>query len=170
VSAASRAAARATRRTRNANKHLPARWIDVSVDDASTHAVARAAMARRHYTPRGATIGGVALYQYGTLAREFFSDLLSLGLFARLAGRPDGYARIAVWTEPIDGGTRVSVSLVTGVFHAAALHATISELIQDFAATGALIRAGEPFSGLDLPPDSPGYPLAHRRRSRARPA
>jgi hypothetical protein len=163
VSAASRAAARASRRTRNANRHLPARWIDVSADEATAHAVARAAMARRHYTPRGAVADGVALYQYGTLAREFFSDLLSLGLFARLVGRPDGYARIAVWTEPIDGGTRVSVSLVTGVFHAAALRTTIGELIQDFAAAGSLIRSGDAFSGLDLPPDSPGYPMAHRR-------
>lgn len=153
----------AASRARNANRHLPARWIDVAGDAASTHAFAHTAMARRGYTPRGRVDDGVAYYQYGTPARQFFSDVLSFGIVRRLLGRPDGYALLAVWTEPIAGGTRVTVSLVTGIFHAAAVHETLAELINDVDAAGALLQAGAPFSGIDLPAHSPGRPIAHGR-------
>jgi hypothetical protein len=153
----------AATRARNANRHLPARWIDVARDAAGTHAFAHTAMARRGYTPRGPVDDGVAYYQYGTPVRQFFSDVLSFGIVRRLLGRPDGYALLAVWTEPVAGGTRVTVSLVTGLFHAAALHETLAELITDVDAAGALLQAGAPFSGINLPADSPGRPLAHGR-------
>ncbi|WEO76311.1 hypothetical protein BJQ94_13180 [Cryobacterium sp. SO2] len=135
----------------------------MSVDEATAHAFAHTAMAGRRYTPVGERVDGVVLYQYGTLLTEFLSEIAGLPLILRLAGRPYGYAKIAVWTEPAAGGTRVSVSLLTGLFHAEALRLTVDELIRAFDTAGTLLRAGEPFSGIDLPPASPGRPLAHRR-------
>ena len=151
------------RRARNGNKYLPARAMDVSVDAAAALEFARAAMARHHFTPHGAITGGVWMFRYGTPIDEFFSDILGLGVFYRMIGRSDAYARIAVWTEPLATGTRLTVSLVTGIFQAPTVQTTITELIGDFTDAGVLIQAGEPFSGIDLPADSPGQPFPRRR-------
>ncbi|MGY4857624.1 hypothetical protein [Cryobacterium sp. AP23] len=150
-------------RARNATQHLPARWIEVSVDAAGAHESARVAMARHRYTPVGEVVDGVAQYQYGTLLTEFLSEIAGLPLILRLAGKPYGYAKIAVWTAPVPDGTRLTVSLLTGLFHAEELRRTIDDLIIGFGAAGTLLRTGEPFSGIDLPAESPGQPYAHRR-------
>jgi len=153
----------AARRARNGNKHLPARAIDVSCDAASALEFARVAMARHHFTPHGPVVEGAWMFRYSTLADEFLSDILGLGLIFRFFGRSNEHARIAVWTEPLPAATRVTVSLVTGIFQAPAVHSTITELIDDLSAAGVLLQAGEPFSGIDLPANSPGQPFPRRR-------
>ena len=92
-----------------------------------------------------------------------WAAILGLGLIFRFFGRSNEHARIAVWTEPLPAATRVTVSLVTGIFQAPAVHSTITELIDDLSAAGVLLQAGEPFSGIDLPANSPGQPFPRRR-------
>jgi hypothetical protein len=158
---------RATRRARNGTKYLPARWMDVSADAATAHGFAHTAMTTHHYTQRGTVINGVAVYLYGTLLREFIFDALAVGLILRLMGRPDGFARIVVLTEPLENGTRVTVSLLDGVFHADHVRLTIEALIARFEERGMLRGTSEPFSGLDLPANSPGQPRPNRKQNDA---
>ena len=148
----------AATRAKRLNKAFPARWIDVAADAATAHDIARAVLERRRYRADATPTGGVLVYEYGTRLGEFIDDMYSLGLVAYLLGRPTGYGRVAVWTEAVDGGTRLTVSLVTGRNHARSVHEVIAELIHTVAATGLLVQAGEPFSGIDLPADSPGQP------------
>jgi hypothetical protein len=155
-------------RAERVTRMLPARWLDVSVDAATAHETVRTAMAVRRYTPVGSGVNGVAYYRHGTLLSEFLSDAVAFSLIKWLMKRPIGYAKFAVWTEPAAGGTRVTLSLVTGYAHAAWLRLTIDDLITGFGAAGTLVRTGEPFSGIDLPDGSPGRPLAHRRHRGAR--
>lgn len=147
---------RAERRTRNGNKYLPARWIDVAADAATAHGFAHTALTRNHYKRRDAVTDGVAVYLYSTLAREFVFSMFAIGLVTRLMGRPDGFARVVVFTEPIANGTRLTVSLVDGVFHADNVRQSIEELITSVEDRGMLLGTSEPFSGLDLPQGSPG--------------
>jgi hypothetical protein len=153
---------RSARRARNGTKYLPARWIDVAADAATVHGFAHSAMTTHHYTQHGDISDGVAVYLYGTLLREFVFDLFAVGLILRLMGRPDGFARIVVFTEPVVNGTRVTVSLANGVFHADHVRLTIEALITRFEERGLLLGTSEPFSGLDLPGNSPGQPRPDR--------
>jgi hypothetical protein len=156
------------RQRNNALKYFPACWVDVSTDAVAAHRVAAAAMVRRHYSVRSTASPDVVFYQYGTGAREFWWDVIGIDLIMRLMGRPDGWAQIAVWTTAVPGGTRIWVALIDGVFHADAVRSTIDELVIDVRAAGILIAVGEPFSGLDLPADSPGQPNPRRKRRLAR--
>ena len=158
-------ASEATRaaRARRANKLFPAHWVDVTLDPAAALEFARAAMAAQHFTPHGAVSNGVWMFRYGTPVDDFFSDVLGLSLIYRLFGRSDEYARIAVWTEALPAGTRLTVSLLTGLSQAPAVHRAISELIASLSIAGVVLQVGEPFSGLDLPSASPGQPFPRRR-------
>jgi len=138
----------------------------VSVDAATAHEFARRAMERHHYKRAGTVTAGVASYQWGTLLLEFLSELAGFGLILRLMGRHDSYARFAVWTEAEGEHTRLSASMVTGLFHADDFRVATLELIEEFDEAGMLVSASAAFSGIDLPNDSPGRPLAHRRRRR----
>jgi hypothetical protein len=152
------------KRTARLNRQFPARWIDVAADAPTAHDFARAVLAGRHYRVEAAPAGAVLFYEYGTRLGEFLDDLYSLGVIAYLRGRPRGYGRVAAWTETIDGGTRLTVSLVTGYHHAKSVHAVIAEVIDAAAAAGVLTQVGAPFSGIDLPSDSPGQPAPGYRR------
>jgi hypothetical protein len=158
----------AASRTARLTKQFPARWIDVAADAATAHDIARAVLVRRRYRVGAAPAGGVLVYEYGTRLGEFIDDMYSLGLIAYLFGRPTGYGRVAVFTEAVDGGTRLTVSLVTGRNHARSVREVVAELIHTVAATGLLVQAGEPFSGVDLPSDSPGQPVPGYRRRQER--
>jgi hypothetical protein len=155
-------------RTARLNRQFPARWIDVATDAATAHAFAGAVLTRRHYRADAPPAGGALFYEYGTRLGEFIDDMYSLGLIAYLRGRPRGYGKVAVWTEAIDGGTRVTVSLVTSHYHATSVHAVINELIDSVAAAGVLLRVSVPFSGIDLPADSLGQPAPGYRRRQER--
>lgn len=155
---------KADRQRKTALKYFPARWIDTATDAPSAHRAAAVAMERRHYSLRDAPSPDVALYQYGTVAREFWWGMVGIDFVMRVVGRPDGWAQIAVWTTAIPGGTRIGISLRDGVFHATAVRSTIDELVADLHATGTLLAVSEPFSGLDLPADSPGQPKPRRKR------
>ena len=145
-------------------KYFPARWIDVSVDAARAHTLAADAMNRHRYTLRQQRTADVALFQYGTVAREFFWDFLGIDAIAFFRGLPSEWAQIAVWTEHIAGGTRIGVSLLDGLTHRTEVRATIEDLIEMARGEGVLLQVSEPFSGLDLPADSPGQPKPRRRR------
>jgi hypothetical protein len=163
----------AASRTARLNRQFPARWLDVAADAATAHAFASAVLTRRHYRADTPPAGGAVIYEYGTRLGEFIDDMYSLGLIAYLRGRPRGYGRVAVWTEAVDGGTRMTVSLVTSHYHAKSVHAVIAELIESVTAAGVLLQVSAPFSGIDLPSDSlgqpaPGYRRRQERRARTR--
>ena len=140
----------------SAVENLPARWIDVAADATSVHNTVRAAMERHHYKPHGTPADGVAMYRFGSPGAEFVSDALSLGLVLRLMKRPDGWAELAAWTVPTEGGVRLSVSLVKGVFHAEEVRTMITEIIETFRSDGTLVDASERFSSRDLPKGTTG--------------
>jgi hypothetical protein len=156
------------RQAKIALKYFPARWINVSVDAARAHHLAAVAMNRHRYTLREQRTPDVALFQYGTVAREFLWDFLGFDAVAFFRGLPTEWAQIAVWTEPVAGGTRISVSLLDGLTHRTEVRMTIEDLIEGFRAEGVLLQVSEPFSGLDLPADSPGQPKPHRRSRQRR--
>jgi hypothetical protein len=152
------------RQRNNALKYFPACWVDVSTDAAGAHRAAAIAMQRRHYSLRSSPSPDVAFYQYGTGAREFWWDVIGIDLIVRMMGRPDAWAQIAVWTTAVPGGTRIWVALIDGISHRDAVRSTIDELVTDVHAAGILLAVGEPFSGFDLPADSPGQPNPRRKR------
>jgi hypothetical protein len=156
------------RQSRSALKYFPARWIDVSVDAARAHDLAARALNRHRYTLREQRSPAVAFFQYGTPGREFLWDILGFDAVAFFRGLPTEWAQIAVWTEPVAGGTRISVSLVDGLTHRTEVRSTIDDLIADFRAEGVLLAVSDPFSGLDLPADSPGQPKPRRKRKQGR--
>ena len=142
--------------------------FDDATNDRVAHDIARAVLERRRYRADATPTGGVLVYEYGTRLGEFIDDMYSLGLIAYLFGRPTGYGRVAVFTEAVDEGTRLTVSLVTGRNHARSVREVVAELIHTVAATGLLVQAGDPFSGVDLPSDSPGQPVPDYRRRQER--
>jgi hypothetical protein len=155
---------RQNRVRKNSLKYFPACWVEVATDAPTAHGAASVAMRRRHYSLREAASPEVLFYQYGTGAREFWWDVLGIDLVMRMMGRPNGWAQIAVWTTAVPGGTRIWVALIDGVFHADAVRSTIDELVNDVRAAGVLLAVGEPFSGFDLPAESPGQPNPRRKR------
>jgi hypothetical protein len=158
----------AASRTARLIRQFPARWIDVAADQRTVHEVAGAVLTRRHYRADFPPVGGAVFYEYGTGLGEFIDDTCSLGLIAYLRGRPRGYGKVAVWTEAVQGGTRVTVSLVTGYHHAQSVHAVIAELIERVQSAGVLMQVSVPFSGIDLPADSLGQPAPGYRRRQVR--
>jgi hypothetical protein len=160
----------AASRSARLNRQFPARWIEVATDAETAHAFARAVLTKRHYRADTPPAGGAVCYEYGTRLGEFLDDMYSLGLIAYLRGRPRGYGKVAVWTEAVDGGTRVTVSLVTSHYHAKSVHAVIAELIDGITAAGMLLRVSAPFSGIDLPADSIGQPAPGYKRRQEDPA
>lgn len=153
-----------SRRSATAEQHYPARWIDVSVDAETAHAAVAAVVAQHDYSPTGTSAGDIRRYRFGSPGLEFLSDAVGFGLVLRALGRPDGWAELVAFTHAGDGGVRLTVSLVEGVFHARVVAAAIEEIVDTFRRDGVLVDSSEPFSGLDLPPDSPGRPRLHRRR------
>lgn len=137
---------------------FPARSMDLSLEANAAHEIVRATMIRHHYKPYGEIGAGVATYRFGSLAKEFLNQIVPLDLFSSMSGKQAGSAKIAAWTEPVPGGVRLTISLVTGILHAKEASQMAAELIEEFRAKGSLIRASEPFTGFDLPRDSPGRP------------
>jgi hypothetical protein len=142
----------------SATEHLPARWLDISADPAAIHARTASAMRRHLYRAHGPVVDGIARYRYMSPGSEFLSDMASFGLILNILGRPDSFAELAAWTEPSPDGTRLTISLAHGIFHAKRVRAMIVEIIEEFRVDGSLVNASPPFSGLDLPLDSPGRP------------
>lgn len=139
-------------------EHYPARSMEVSLGPASVHEVVLAAMTRQRYRLHGDVAAGVGIYRIGSAAKEFLNLVLPVEIFSTMAGKPHGSAEIAAWTVPAPGGVRLTLSLRTGFPHAVVVRSVAAELIDEFRANGVLIQASEPFTGLDLPPDSPGRP------------
>lgn len=150
-----------------AAQQFPARWMDVSLEEGKVYEIVQIAMKRHHYSPHGEVVTGAGLYQFGSPVKEIIYDVLPLDPWFRMLGIPIGWADIAAWMVPVPGGVRLTVSLVKGVFHSKVVSEMAAELVEEFRVNGALIQASEPFTGLDLPLDSPGRPAAHRKRDRA---
>jgi hypothetical protein len=156
----------AGRRPDAAAQYFPARWIDVSTTEQVVRDAVQAAMRRRHYSARSTTADGVTMYRFGSRGLGFLSDMLSAGLILRIMGRPhEAWAQIAAWTTPVEGGLRVTISLLDGMSHSSQLRSMLVELIETFRRDDVLIDASPLFSGLDLPLESPGRPSQmHRAR------
>jgi len=81
-------------------------------------------------------------------------------------GRPNGWGRIVVFTEPADAATRVTISLTDGLQQRRNVRTLTAALIDTLTQRGILIATSEPFSSMDLPKDSPGQPYPSRRKKR----
>ena len=152
--------------TRNGIKYLPARWIDVAADAETVHGIAHEVMVGGHYARSGDVVDGVAVYEHGTQWREYWFDVLNIDLVLQLMGRPNGWGRIVVFTEPADAATRVTISLTDGLQHRRNVRTLTAALIDTLTQRGILIATSEPFSSMDLPKDSPGQPYPSRRKKR----
>ena len=151
----------------SAAEYLPARWIDIAAEPPAVHGVLGAAMQRHRYRPHETTPDGVTRFRFGSPGLGFVSDMFDVGLIRRIMGRPDeSFAQIAAWTTPVDGGQRLTISLLDGLSHANEVRTMMVELIETFRTDGVLIDASPLFSGIDLPLDSPGRPSRlHRKRA-----
>jgi hypothetical protein len=164
----------AARRNRTRTKYLPARWIDVAADDATVHTIVAEVMVRGYYSQTGEVTAGVAIFEHGTQTREFWFDVLNADLILQLMGRPGGWGRVVAFTEPIaagptpaepaPSGTRVTISLTDGLPHRNHVRRLIAEVIEAVGQRGILIGTSEPFTGIDLPQDSPGQPYPKRTK------
>jgi hypothetical protein len=125
-----------TKPTARLNRQFPARWIDVAADAGTAHALARSILIRRRYRADAALSGGVQFYEFSSPLLEFLDDIFSVGfLISLFRGGPSGYGKVAVWTEAVDGGTRLTVSLVAGHYHSTSVHGVIAELVDSAART-----------------------------------
>ena len=154
----------------DAVEHYPARSMDVSMEPAAVHQIVGVAMARHRYRLCSDVSTGVGIYRTGSAAKEILNLVVPFEVFPFTAGRPHGSGEIAAWTEPAPGGVRLALSLREGFPHAVVVRAIAAELIEEFRANGVLIQASEPFTGLDLPPDSPGRPKNIPKRRRVQPS
>ena len=138
--------------------------MEVTADVPTIQQMVHSSLKKNHYSRDASSTDNIFRYYHGNLVTEMVSNATGWDLIKMMAGRPTGFGQIVAWVEATADGHRLSLSLTTGVAQAKFISIIFDELVAQFSGTGQLLRVSEPYSGMDLPLESPGRPLMHGGR------